>query len=177
MYGLYIETIRNILPEAKFVHIIRDGRDVALSLRNQWFSPGTDIETLAEFWKKSVHTARLSGLGHADYMEIRYEELITNTRETLQKICDFLNLDYNEEMLDYPSRAFERINEHQGRYHPDGTVWLSKSDRYRQQWRSTQPPDPTCVFAWKSVLSHDEQEKYKRIAGDLLESLGYETDQ
>jgi hypothetical protein len=175
MYCLHMDTIRSILPETKFIHIIRDGRDTALSLRNQWFSPGPDIEALAAQWQRRVQAARFAGLGHPDYLEIRFEELIANTRETLQKICVFIDLDFNEEMLDYPSRAPRRIDEHQGRNDHEGKVLISKSDRFKQQWRSTQPPDPACISAWKSGLTPDEQERFKRVAGDLLKSLGYET--
>ncbi len=54
-------TVEEVLPESHFIHVIRDGRDVALSLRQMWFSPGDDIETLAAHWKNCVTTARQQG--------------------------------------------------------------------------------------------------------------------
>src|SRR5688572_7375160 len=47
MYCRHLQAIERLLPEARFVHIIRDGRDAAVSLRRQWFSPGHDIQTQA----------------------------------------------------------------------------------------------------------------------------------
>src|SRR5262249_25559921 len=47
LHGLHMAAIGALLPEARFIHVIRDGRDVALSLRGLWFSPGDDITKLA----------------------------------------------------------------------------------------------------------------------------------
>lgn len=58
----YLPQIEKILPEAHFIHIIRDGRDAALSLRPLWFSPGSEIETLATYWYKWVSSGRQKGL-------------------------------------------------------------------------------------------------------------------
>lgn len=89
LYCMNIATIREVLREACFIHVIRDGRDVALSLRKMWFSPGEEIETLAAYWRDCVLTARDAGFGWPDYLEIRYEALILGTEETLRQICAF----------------------------------------------------------------------------------------
>ena len=47
-----------LLPEVHFIHIIRDGRDVAVSLRKTWFAPSQDIAALARYWMRIVTTAR-----------------------------------------------------------------------------------------------------------------------
>ena len=78
-YCFELDTIRHVLPEARFIHLIRDGRDVALSLRKMWFSPGWEIETQAAYWQGCVQAARKAGTGHYDYLEVRYEELVLNT--------------------------------------------------------------------------------------------------
>jgi hypothetical protein len=75
IYCLSLEEIRGVLPEAHFIHIIRDGRDAALSLRDMWFSPGREIETRAAYWRECVLAARRGGLGRRDYLEVRYEDL------------------------------------------------------------------------------------------------------
>ncbi|HEY8185271.1 MAG TPA: sulfotransferase, partial [Pyrinomonadaceae bacterium] len=86
-----MDKIRKVIPEARFIHIIRDGRDAALSLRRMWFSPGWEIETQAAYWRRCVLAARKAGLGRADYCEVRYEDLVLNTRETLKAICKFVD--------------------------------------------------------------------------------------
>jgi hypothetical protein len=174
LYCLELDAIRRVLPEARFIHIIRDGRDTALSLRRMWFSPGWEIETQAAYWRKCVLTARRAGLGRADYLEIRYEDLILSTRAVLERICAFVGLSYDDAMLNYHMRAPERLREHKGRTRPDGTTLLTQEQRLSQQKRTTEPPDSACVFAWKQSMSTEERERFQLIAGDLLKDLGYE---
>ena len=174
LYCLELNAIRRLLPEARFIHIIRDGRDVALSLRRMWFSPGHETETQAAYWRKCVLSARRAGIGHPDYLEVRYEDLILNTRATLERVCRHSNLSYDNAMLSYYTRTPARLREHKGRTNPDGTTLLTTEQRLRQQERTTEPPDPACVFAWKRSMSTEERARFQLVAGDLLEELGYE---
>lgn len=105
---------------------------------------------------------------------VRYEELILNTRETLEAICTFIALEYDDAMLRYYNRTPERLKEHKGRFLPNGTTLISQDQRIRQQQRTTGPPDPACIFAWKSAMSVKERARFKLVAGDLLRELGYE---
>ena len=173
VYCRYIQSIRRVLPEARFIHIIRDGRDAALSLRKMWFSPGWKIETQALYWRDCVLAARRAGVGHDDYMEIRYEELVLNTRETLEKICAHLALTFEDAMLSYYQRTPERLKEHKGRLLPNGRV-LTQEQRFEQQQRTTNPPDPACVFGWKQTMEPEERKRFQAVAGDLLKELDYE---
>lgn len=174
IYCLSLHDIRRVLPEARFVHIIRDGRDAALSLREMWFSPGREIETQAAYWRECVLAARRAGLGRRDYVEVRYEDLIFNTSETLERVCDYVGLSFEPAMLSYYTRTPERLREHKGRSRADGTPLLTREERFRQQERTTAPPDPGRVFAWKQAMSLDEQRRFQLVAGDLLKELGYE---
>jgi Sulfotransferase family len=174
LYCLELDTIRRVLPEACFIHIIRDGRDAALSLRRMRFSPGWKIETQAAYWRKNILSARRAGRGRPDYMEVRYEDLILNTRVALERICAFVSLSYNDAMLSYYTRAPERLREHKGRSRLDGTPLLTQEQRLCQQKRTTEPPDTTCVFAWKRSMSAEERGRFQLVAGDLLQDLGYE---
>ena len=174
LYCQHLNAIRRVLPEARFIHIIRDGRDAALSLRRMWFSPGWEIETQASYWRDCVLAARRAGVGRDDYLEVRYEELIVNTEETLKRVCTHSGLTYEEAMLSYYKRAPERLKEHKGRLGPDGTPLLTQDQRLQQQQRTTEPPDPTCVFAWKQTMDTDERKRFQSVAGDLLKELGYE---
>lgn len=173
-YCKHLNTIRGLLPEARFVHIIRDGRDAALSLRNFWFSPGWEIETQAAYWRDCVTSARRNGIGHADYLEIRYEELVLNTRQVIERVCAHIDLAYEDTMLKYYERAPERLKEHKGRWLPDGTPFLTHEQRVRQQQRVTQPLDPACVFAWRQTMADEDQRRFQLVAGDLLRELGYD---
>ena len=174
IYCKHINTIRQVLPEARFIHIIRDGRDAALSLRHLWFSPGWEIETQASYWRDCVVAARRAGVGHADYMEIRYEDLVLNTREVLERVCAHVDLAFEDAMLKYYERAPERLKEHKGRSRSDGTTFLTQEQRLRQQQRVTQPLDPSCIFAWKRTMDAEERRRFQIVAGDLLKELGYE---
>lgn len=174
LYCLELDAIRRLLPEARFIHIIRDGRDAALSLRRMWFSPGWEIETQAAYWRKCVLAARQAGLGRLDYTEVRYEDLVLNTRETLQRICAHIGLSYDEGMLNYYTRTPTRLREHKGRSLSDGTSLLTQDQRFRQQERTTEPPDPACIYVWRQAMSLEERERFQLVAGDLLEDMGYE---
>lgn len=174
LYCMKLDEIRKILPEARFIHLIRDGRDAALSLRKMWFSPGWQIETQAAYWRDCVLAARNAGVNRPDYLEVRYEDLILKTPETLKQICTFIDLPYDEVVLSYYTHTPARLKEHKGRYRPDGTPLLTQDQRLRQQKRTMEPPDPACVFAWKSAMSPEERERFQLVAGDLLGDLGYE---
>jgi hypothetical protein len=173
-YCFELETIRRVLPEARFVHIIRDGRDAALSLRGMWFSPGWRIETQALYWLKCVRAARRAGLGRPDYAEVRFEDLVLDPRASLRRVCAHVELTFDERMLSYYTRAPERLLEHKERTRPEGTPLLTREQRLRQQALTTKPPDPGRVFAWKRTMDADEVRRFGRVAGGLLTELGYE---
>jgi hypothetical protein len=170
----YLPQIEKILPEARFIHIIRDGRDVALSLRPLWFSPGSDIETLASHWSKWVSSGRQKGRECQYYMEVFYEDLILNTQDVLKQICAFVDLEYDAGMERYYERTPARLKEHTTRYRSDGSVLVTHEERLIQQHLTTQPPDSSRVFAWKQAMNQDEKLRYATIAGPLLQELGYE---
>lgn len=173
IYCLNIDAIRQMLPEARFIHIIRDGRDVALSLRNMWFSPGPEMETQAAYWRQYIEAGRRSGLGRSDYLEVRYEDLIAKTAGTIEHVSDFLDLDFDTSMLNFYMRTPERLKEHKGRMTGSGVI-LTQAQRLRQQERTTQPPDVSRLGVWKREMTADERQKFAAVAGDLLSELGYE---
>ncbi|MEW6212782.1 MAG: sulfotransferase [Acidobacteriota bacterium] len=170
----HLEAIESLLPESHFIHIIRDGRDVALSLRKMWFSPGSDIETLAAYWRDHVTTARLQGLRCQHYLEVRYPELILDTHATLESICRYLNLGFDDSMLRYYERAPARLSEHKARYRKDGSLVVSQADRHHQQHRTCLPPDSRRISVWKQEMTLRERAIFERIAGDALDEFGFE---
>ena len=174
LYCMQLEPIEALLPEAHFVHIVRDGRDVALSLRATWFSPGSDVETLAAHWCHWVSTARRQGIERKHYLEISYEQLILDTRHVLQRICRFLDLGYNNSMLRYYERVPDRLQEHKGRFRRDGTAIVTQEQRLRQQVQTIRAPDPSRVFAWKEAMGNEERLRFDAIAGGVLKDFGFE---
>ena len=173
-YGRYMLAIAQALPEAHFVHVIRDGRDVALSLRDLWFSPGKDMQTLAERWRYDVSTARAQGRRCRRYLEVRYEDLVLHPSTVLQRVCTFCELDYDPRMEAYYAGAQQRLGEAQARVRSDGTVLVTREDRLASQRLTMSPPDASRVLNWKRAMSRDERAQFEHLAGRLLAELGYE---
>ena len=77
-------------------------------------------------------------------------------------------------MLSYYTRTPTRLGEHRGRTRRDGTPFVTREQRFRQQERTTEPLDPARVSVWKQAMSAEERERFRLIAGDLLRDMGYE---
>lgn len=174
MYCLHLDTIEAVLPEAHFIHLIRDGRDVALSWRQTWFYPGRRVEVQAEQWAQCVSTARALGARCRRYLEVRFEDLVMNPAGVLTEICRFVELPYAAGMLDYHTRVPLRLTEHVGRARPDGTLIVSRETRLLQQALTMLPPQRSRIHSWKHTMDRDERARFEAVAGDLLRTLGYE---
>lgn len=172
-YSLQIQAIGKMLPEAHFIHIIRDGRDTALSLRSTWFAPSQDMSILAKYWYDRVFSARNARLKTAHYLEIFYEDLILQPQTILEKICNFLSLSFHTDMLNYHERAPARLKEHQARIWKDGSFEVSHEQRLQQQHMTTQKLSTERVAVWQHSMSSEEIQQFERIAGSLLSELGY----
>ncbi len=175
VYSLNMTSIQNILPEARFIHLIRDGRDVALSHRGLWFGPGDNIEDAAEYWVSRVQLARQQVPLLKHYLEVGFEQLIFNPDNVLMQICNFLEMPFSDKMLTYHMNADRRLDELSDRYHTDGSVRVKKEDLVSLFELTKQSPDPSRVFSWKNLMTDAEQVSFEKIAGKLLADLGYET--
>jgi hypothetical protein len=172
LYCAHIGAIRQTLPEARFIHIIRDGRDTALSLRPLWFAPGKDITSLATQWRNLVRTARAAA--GQDYLEIRYERLLTSTETVLREICAFIELPFDPAMLRYFERVPERLKQHVTRLDASGEVVVTHEQRVMQDKLLMEPPQQERIFRWKEEMTATEQSEFRAAAGDLLQELDYE---
>lgn len=173
-YGLHAHAIAALLPEARFLHLVRDGRDVAVSLREQWFAPGRDMATLARYWSSCIESTRRSAASLGSrYLEVRYEDLIENTAGVLRRICDLCELPFDPRMLSYHVGAGSRLAEHEARFADDGSLLVSKERRLEQQEWSARPPDTARIGRFRTVLSSDECAEFEAVAGPLLRELGY----
>jgi hypothetical protein len=168
-----MKAIEAILPEARFIHLVRDGRDVAVSLRERWFSPGHDIEIQAVFWRDNVLAGCLQGHDCRHYLEVRFEDLVQNPEVVLRGICDFIELPYSSQMLRYDERAAERLREHGARHSPSGVEIVSVEERQRQQQATCGPLMRDRIGVWRRALTADECQRFDAVAGDVLERFGY----
>ena len=173
LHALHLPVIAACLPEARFVHLIRDGRDVALSLRQTWFSPGTSMEAQAVHWVQFVSAARRDGPKTGRYLEIRYEDLVRNPRRALEAICAFVELPYADDMLEYHRGVRLRLEEHGDRARVDGTLVVSREERLRQQAMTMRPPSPARTGVWRIEMTPGERQQFESVGGELLEELGY----
>ena len=158
---LYLDRIKETIPDALVLHVIRDGRDVALSMAKQaWIRPLSwgkteNLQAAALYWDWIVNKGRESGeeLG-ADYTEVRFEDLIGNPKTTLAALSLFL-----EHELDY-----DRIQR----------VGIGSVSEPNSSFRTElQAGNFSPVARWKSALSSDELAVLEALVGDTLERLGY----
>jgi hypothetical protein len=172
-YARHLTAIESPLPEARFIHLVRDGRDAAVSLRNLWFSPGATMTEQAAFWRDNVLAAREQGARVRHYREVRYEALVTEPERVLRDVCAFIEPPYSADMQSYYLHAPRRLDEHEARLDANGTVTLSKESRRQQQTRSTRPPMPALIGRWHTELSTAEAAEFELVAGDTLALFGY----
>lgn len=170
---LQIPEIRRLVPESHFIHIVRDGRDVALSLRNTWFSPGQDAGVLANYWSNCVSTARRDGSSVGGYLELRYEDLVLDPETQLRRICSFIKIPFFPSMLDYHDHAGERLEELRTRYRSDGSVLVSHDQRLSIQKLSSMPPASERVQAWRSSMPEEEAGEFLAVAKSVMDDFGY----
>jgi len=158
---LHVPRIKRDLPDALFVHIIRDGRDIALSLMKMgefrplpWTRRSRGLLEAALYWDWMVHNGRRYGRQiPEDYIEIHYEELITQPRAALARLGDFLDHD-----LDYDHiqrTALGRVRESNSSFLSDG--------------KEAQRP----LNRWKEKLSHQEVVALEALIGPSLQEFGY----
>ena len=152
------------LPNALFVHIIRDGRDIALSLKKMggftplpWDRSQTDsLVATAIYWEWMVHRGRAHGRNFpADYIEIRYEDLITNPRETLGKLGGFLDHDLDYDRIQRASLG--RLSETNSSFREEG---------------AKEKINP--LGRWKERLAHADVAAIEATVGECLQENGYE---
>jgi Sulfotransferase family len=155
-YVLHIPRLAELFPEAVFVHLVRDGRDVAASFLELGWA-GT-IEEAALHWKLRVRRGRRAGarLPAGRYHELRYEELVADPEPALRGVCDAVGLAFDAAMLDHRAGAAEvaRTTSHPG-YHRH----LAEPVRDVRDWRSD--------------LTPSQQARVELVAGPLLAELGY----
>lgn len=173
-YRGLVPVIAAALPEALFVHIVRDGRDVALSYRGLWFGRGDDVEAQARFWVSEIERTRRF-CEATDAVEIRYEDLVADPARVLTALCARLDLAFDPRMLDYHRGAPERMAEFVRPFGVPPTQEVTIERFLSIHALTAKEPDASRIGRWRTEMIPAEIQAYERIAGPLLADLGYET--
>jgi hypothetical protein len=150
-------TLLRMFPDARFIHLVRDGRAVAASLLRLDWGPNNVLHA-AEFWmaRCAPGLAAELELGSDRVLRVRYEDVVAEPESSLRRIAGFAGLEYEPTMV---SGSGYRPN----RYHE------------RQHRLVGEPPDPSRLESWQQAFSPRELEIFEGEAGEFLEALGYQT--
>lgn len=146
-YALNLPIMGELFPDAKYIHLVRDGRDVALSLLRQHFGP-KHIYYAAKDWRHLVEEvdAFFETVPPHRKHELQYEELLTDPVDTFAQLIDFLEIEPREELLEViEPLLFEQLN--------------------RSNFNK-----------WRSQLSPASVELFERTSGSVLRRHGYESE-
>lgn len=164
--------VQDLVPEARFVHIVRDGRDVALSTVPLWFGPN-DVATVAQKWSRGLVSARRQAPSLSFYTEVVYESLIREPRPVLEGLCEFLQLEWEPAMLEYHLHARERLSSELGDVFEAGRH-VPAEERLRIWGLVDRPPQLDRVERWRREMSLEDVRAFESLAAPTLEQFGYE---
>ncbi len=151
----YVATIRLYFPDSPIIRIVRDPRDVALSLTKVPWGVRTVTEALMFLRRLDDNSASFfatDGNVHTLY----YEDLITDPEGTLKSLCNFIGEPFEEGMLD-TSRTGKQINSR-------NAPWKEKV---------SEPVDKSRLEVWREELSETENLLAEAIFGDRIAAYGY----
>ena len=172
-YARRMRKIKSALPEAHFIHLIRDGRDVALS-QLEVHHGAESVADAAQDWVGGIEKARRNAQRVGEYIEIRYEDLVSEPEPTLRRVCEFVALPFDASMLSYHDRADERMSEIARDFDRQGQGAIPAEVRARQHARVGTPPQTQRAGRWRTEMTADDREAFESVAAELLADLGYE---
>ena len=149
MYLQHIDVLARVFPNARFIHIYRDGRDSAQSFHRRWRqSPSRTIFR----WKKAIALGREQGkrLGIARYFELSYEDLTADPENWMRRVCAFAGLDFCPAVLS------------------SSMQYMDESARQVAQGRMIQNSNK-----WRTYFNSEQIDELEQIAGKTLADLGY----
>jgi hypothetical protein len=166
----HLEFVFRHFPKARFIHLLRDGRDAVCSIRTHpkfRLVEGTQVPTgirrplkpCVESWLEATADG-LRWRGHPQYLEVRYEDVVNEPEPTLRRVCEFIGEDWTPALL--------RFHE-QDASSRDPAKFISNA-------AATQPLSKQAVQRWRKDLSPDEVALFNRLAGERMRELGYDTE-
>lgn len=154
----HVALLSRAYPDSRFVHLVRDGRDVVPSLQSMPYFPPRFADA-ALYWRDRALSGREARtvVGAARFHELRYEDLVTDPERHLEPLCEFLGIVYSPEMLEYTARAESVIA---------GTVGGSAHENIRRA--------PGRTRDWRTTMDRRELARFEALAGDALAIFGYD---
>ena len=170
-YYRYLEMLNWLFPNAKFIHLVRDGRAVLASYQallkkqedNERFPVlPADPVVAATRWSDAVRStdAYLSSLAKDRYIKVRYEDVVTDFENQMRSVCALLGLEYEPDM-----ENFHELNQ---------KFELEPRDYDKWKWRTRQPITAKRVDAWRESLSTADVARFEAVAGRVLVSQNYQ---
>jgi sulfotransferase family protein len=157
-HHLHIPLIATLFPDAKFICIIRDPRDICLSLKKVPFNTGSPI-SIARRWKRYIKLSFEYKTKYKDrYLEIKYEDLLNSPKDILEKICDHIGLSYEPDLLKWTKASPQTFD-------MDKEYWKQKALR---------SIDKTNCKKWVKEMKHGEISFFQQYLGRELKFYGYD---
>jgi len=146
-------------PEARFIHIVRDPRAVALSGIKAGFCTNF-IGASISSWRTSadVNAKFAQTLGPSRYLMLRYEELVTDPEPALRQLCEFLGIEMTPEMMEH------HLRKDQG--------WLDREKSWMEN--TLKPVFTSSIDKWRNELSTGKVAMVEHALGDSMQTFGYE---
>ena len=157
-YVTDLDVLWSLFPKCRIVHLVRDGRDVALSNRNVEWGIHSLPRAAADWRWKTTLGRKVGAVVAEHYLELKYEDLVLDPERSLRRVCAFLDATFDPVMLDYHLEASAELPERSRSWHRN----------------SVRPPDPALVFGWKRRMSVADRIIFQQVAGDALDLFGYE---
>ena len=154
----FIPDIKALFPGAKIVHLLRDGRDVAIEIAEADFWPHS-VWGGAQRWLHCIRAARVFGreLDADSFLELKYESLCRDPEPVLRRLCDFLNEPFDPGMLSHHTSASTR-------------TWA----KTKIHQATAKPITTEFVEAYKRRLNQHDQGALEALLGETLQAAGYE---
>jgi hypothetical protein len=153
---LYANDIREFFPYSPIIRIVRDPRDVALSLARVSWGPRSYVEALS-LWRRYEGESASFFCQDDNTYTIYYEELVRSPEAVMEDLCEFIGEEYEDQMLDTSNSA---------------RMLVTEMETHKQ--RVYKPPDRTRVQVWKGELSQENNLLAEALLGDYLRDHGYE---
>ena len=158
----FLPEVNQWFPDSQVIHIVRDGRDVAVSCLNPPFADFYDkgnVYEVAVRWRHALACCRRAKrtLGPERFLQIRYEDLVADPEKVTRSICDFLGERFEPAMLDYHESAKTHVARGDSSFHERTKKSVNRGRVER--WRNDAAPD--FIAGFEGIASRD------------LEALGY----
>jgi hypothetical protein len=163
------------LGEARFIHLIRDGRDVALSRRARGMGENKPLADVADLWRRRIENARRQARRlRGRYLELRFEDLVADPEPALRTVCELIELEFDAAMLTHHERAGGRIAELGDLEAAGERRGREAGERQASHALAAKPPSAARTEVWRTEMGAGERAEFEAVAGGLLAELGYD---